>query len=325
MLKAIKPIQAKWINSILLSLILGGIFFYLVLHQISYTEVKQILTSSVKEFCLIAVILYFMAIGLRSIRWHIILSANKSISIVNAGRSLIIGYSVNNILPARLGELYRAHYCKKNFDYTRSEILGCILVERFLDGITIISIFAMGLVLNGYQQINEPIFKTILVISTLIFASILISILSFDKLNKILLVKLPKRIHDKIMNFSSGIRIIKTPNFFKLFLISYGIWILEASAIFFILKFSGIYLNIQQLFIAIGIISLSTILPSPPGFLGTMQYAYYLIATSFGYTASGALIAACANQLFLLGSVTLTGILLLGFENLKRTDAVVVN
>ena len=54
-----------------------------------------------------------------------------------------------------------------------------------------------------------------------------------------------------------------------------------------------------------------TILPSPPGFVGTMQFAYVIAVQAFGYSSSQGIVAATANQIFLIGSMVAVGLVLL--------------
>ena len=63
--------------------------------------------------------------------------------------------------------------------------------------------------------------------------------------------------------------------------------------------------------LVIGVVSLSTLLPSPPGFLGTMQFAFAIAVSTFGYSWSQGIAAATVNQVFLLGSMVAIGLALL--------------
>ena len=63
--------------------------------------------------------------------------------------------------------------------------------------------------------------------------------------------------------------------------------------------------------LVIGVVSLSTLLPSPPGFLGTMQFAFAIAVSTFGYSWSQGIAAATVSQVFLLGSMVAVGLALL--------------
>lgn len=60
--------------------------------------------------------------------------------------------------------------------------------------------------------------------------------------------------------------------------------------------------------LVVGVSSLSTLLPSAPGFLGPYQYAYALVLSLLGYESGQGVAAATAVQLFLMGSLTIVGL-----------------
>ena len=67
----------------------------------------------------------------------------------------------------------------------------------------------------------------------------------------------------------------------------------------------------------LGVVSLSMLLPSPPGFVGTMQFAYVIAVQAFGYSSYQGIVAATANQILLIGSMVVVGLVLLGRAQLK--------
>ena len=64
-------------------------------------------------------------------------------------RSLLVGYGVNTLLPARLGELFRAEFFKRSYGVTRSVGLASVALERLLDGVIVVACLAAGLWLAG--------------------------------------------------------------------------------------------------------------------------------------------------------------------------------
>jgi uncharacterized membrane protein YbhN (UPF0104 family) len=56
-----------------------------------------------------------------------------------------VGYAVNNLLPARLGEVFRAALAKSEFGIAGSAALGTIAVERTMDGLVFVLLLSAGL------------------------------------------------------------------------------------------------------------------------------------------------------------------------------------
>ena len=53
---------------------------------------------------------------------------------------LLVGYLLNNILPARLGELVRSHYLGDREGISRTSALGTVVVERVVDLVAVVAI-----------------------------------------------------------------------------------------------------------------------------------------------------------------------------------------
>ncbi len=63
-----------------------------------------------------------------------------------AAVALVVGCAVNSLLPARLGELFRADFCKRQYGVKRSLVLGTIAIERLMDGIFVVTALVIGIV-----------------------------------------------------------------------------------------------------------------------------------------------------------------------------------
>jgi hypothetical protein len=85
----------------------------------------------------------------------------------------------------------------------------------------------------------------------------------------------------------------------------------DTGAIWFVLASLAVVLMPLQLALVMGIVSLSMLLPTAPAYLGTLQFAYVIGVTSFGFTNVQGLVAATACQAFLYTPLTLCGVLLM--------------
>jgi hypothetical protein len=75
-----------------------------------------------------------------------------------------------------------------------------------------------------------------------------------------------------------------------------------------LLRACGVQLGVQEMCLVTGIVGLSTLLLSPPG-SGNAALRIRTLAFLFGYSSLQGLTAATGNQVFLLGSMTVTGLL----------------
>src|SRR6185436_1520016 len=81
-------------------------------------------------------------------------------------------------------------------------------------------------------------------------------------------------------------------------LCSLGVWILEAIALGSIVRAFGTTLSIAQLVALMGLGSLSTLIPTAPGFLGTYQFVFGQVFSLFGQAESTGVVVATPIQLF---------------------------
>jgi hypothetical protein len=87
-----------------------------------------------------AIVMFGLAIAQRSLRWRVLLESIGLVRYKRVAFVLIIGYAVNNLLPARLGEVFRA-----GFGIGGSAALGTIAIERTVDGLVFVLLLSGGL------------------------------------------------------------------------------------------------------------------------------------------------------------------------------------
>ena len=103
-----------------------------LIQELKSTNIMSIIGGC---FCLIT------SLFLRSLRWKILLpgkaGTNKNLLFSN----ITIGFMVNNILPARIGELTRAFILWQKNNYPISICIGSLIVERLIDSMVFLSFF----------------------------------------------------------------------------------------------------------------------------------------------------------------------------------------
>jgi len=109
-------------------------------------------------------------------------------------------------------------------------------------------------------------------------------------------------------DFRASLKILRSGSLIgQVLLLSIPVWLLDSASLWAMVRGTGISLTVSQAMMLTGVVSLSTLLPSGPGFLGTIQLAFVISLAAFGHAAAPAIVAATANQLLCFGSVTLIG------------------
>jgi glycosyltransferase 2 family protein len=300
-----------------IGLTFGALFLWLALRQISVGEIKGSLSVLDYRWIFLAVLFYCINLSVRVARWRILLRSTIDLSYPQVCAALIVGYMVNNLLPARLGELYRADYMKRKHSITRSAALGSIVVERLLDGLAVVSIFNIGLAATAIPDENSSILLPIAIVSTTIFVLLYVLVRYFPIVQPIL-SRIPLGwLQSRLENFSETLSVVRKPGFLMPVCTTVLIYILEAATLSSALKATGIELTIFQNFIVLGAVVLSTLVPTAPGYVGSIQLSFIITLGAFGIESTSAFVAATAYQIFPLMLVVSCGLAIITFQGFR--------
>src|SRR5262249_49003588 len=116
------------------SLIIAGLIFYALLEHFDLQQALESARQARPSLLAVGVALMVLSYLLRGARWRI---WESSLSYWDSLRLILIGFMGNNVLPARLGEILRAHCAaaKTSDDRGRTTALASIAAERILDGL----------------------------------------------------------------------------------------------------------------------------------------------------------------------------------------------
>jgi glycosyltransferase 2 family protein len=312
---ALRRALTGWVPKVGLSVAVGAFFLWLALRQVDLRELRRAFSLLNPAWCVAGVALYWIALFLRILRWRYILNAVTSLSVRQVTLGLLTGYAVNAILPARLGELFRADFCRRRYLVPRSTTLGTILVERLTDGMIVMAALFVGLLaLGSGQQVSN--LNSVLIGGSFIFGTVGVALyLLGSQWVTGLFARFPRA--DRLHAFHDSIQVLRRPRMLGVLLLSVAVWFFDGGALWAILRAAGVDIGFLAMSLILGVVSLSTLLPSPPGFVGTMQFAYVIAVQAFGYASSQGILAATANQVLLIGSMVAVGLALLGGSQLK--------
>ncbi|MBP0003364.1 MAG: flippase-like domain-containing protein [Cyanobacteria bacterium SBC] len=284
---------------------IGGFFLWLSLRQTNSEEIQQVLSESHVKWLFVALAWYASNMALRVLRWRTLIRGFQNISYAAVTVALLVGYAANNLLPARLGELFRANFTGRHYNLSRSALVGSIFIERVFDGLVVVLCLFVGqLFLEDRSTLSGLTVASISVFATLFLGSWVLS----SNTSTTFFKHLPPVVLSKLQNFQKGLGAIRGQSLKKVIFLSLAIWVLESFALWSVFKAVGLSLEPSEMLLTIGVTSLSTLVPSAPGFVGTYQYSYALSLGLLGYETARGVVAATAFQVFLFGSVTIVGI-----------------
>src|SRR5262249_21278174 len=116
----------------------GAVFLWLAVRSLNFDDMKSALRRLDIDWLVAGVAIYFASIGLRCLRWGILLRSTKNLKWRHAAGAWLTGFAANYVLPGRVGELFRADYARRIFNMGRFTSLGTIMVERVCDGMILV-------------------------------------------------------------------------------------------------------------------------------------------------------------------------------------------
>lgn len=101
-------------------------------------------------------VLAMVTLWLRAIRWGLVLPSKPEAHKNDLTATTTIGFMVNNIVPARIGEAVRALLLWKRNRYGVTVSIGSLIVERLLDLVVFMSFFAFPVLLFDIAPVLRP-------------------------------------------------------------------------------------------------------------------------------------------------------------------------
>ena len=133
-------------------LAVGALLLFLTLRNVNIDDVRETLRQIDGRWVIVAIASYAIALFVRTIRWWLILRSAANIKLGQVGLALLQGYAVNALLPARLGEIFRADYCGRRYQISRSTVFGTIMIERFTDAVVMLCALLVGAASSTTQR-----------------------------------------------------------------------------------------------------------------------------------------------------------------------------
>jgi glycosyltransferase 2 family protein len=154
---------------------------------------------------------------LRSLRWRVLLSAEKKVAPLSVFWATMAGYLGDNFLPARAGELIRSAALGHKTGLSKSWVFATALTERLLDVVALVLFsFAAVLSLGRSSQWQVRAWKVMGVVGVAGII-VLLAVPRFEGPLRKLLGHLPgpARLHERLLGmmaqFLSGMRAFANP------------------------------------------------------------------------------------------------------------------
>lgn len=269
--------QPRTIISIAVPLIIIVVFVYLNREQLE--RVPGLIAKANPLLILAAFAVYYLGFPLRGYRWALLLRGTGFYCPTKDATEIIfLSWLVNCVVPAKLGDVYRAYLLKINSSASLSRTFGTVFIERILD---LFAIVIMGLAAGfwSFRGGLPPEIQVVVGIGVGVMVVLALGLLFLRNAGHRALAVLPLPRKQTILElydrFEEGVfGAIGWRALPWLFVITGMIWMTEALRLWLVvqaLAFPDVYLGISgAVFVAL-IGSLLTAVPLSPAGLGIVE------------------------------------------------------
>jgi glycosyltransferase 2 family protein len=304
--------QPRTIISILVPLIVIVAFVYL--NRDTLGTVPGLILKANPLLFLAAFAIYYLGFPLRGYRWSRLLrGTGTNIGTRDATEIVFLSWLVNCVVPAKLGDVYRAYLLKINSNASLSRTFGTVFIERILD---LIVIAILGLA-AGYWSFRNGFPPSIQIVGVLgiivivVLGGLLLSMRNFGR-SLITRLPVPHRILDLYDRFEEGVfGAIATRALPRLVVVTVLVWATESMRLYLVVQslgFPGVELGLSgAVFVAL-IGSLLTAVPLSPAGLGIVEAGVVGVLTAaYGVSLPEATAIALLDRVISVFSIIVLG------------------
>lgn len=230
-------------------------------------------------------------------------------------KAFLMSMAVNNIVPAKLGELAKAFYLRRECHFSLSRSITMVFWERFFD---LNAILAMGLVVAFHFKLKMAFVPLAAAVGGIWVA--LWVVRTYPDFVGRIIDKMPS---NRLAEFMAELKLQVLHGVTPSFMIVLGLytlvcWASYATSTFLVLLWvAGMQLTWGHAAAVFVISSLGMAMPSSPGALGVFEAAVVFSLGLFGVERSQALAAGLVLHMVQYIPVTLAGLLVLGKSGLS--------
>ena len=310
MLSKHKSAYFKKALSFILGLLVSFLFFRMAFKNVPLHELKTSIGQINYYYIFWAVLSVLLGCILRSLRWKILLS--HEIKFSTCFHILMAGFSLNCILPGRLGEVARPVLVAQKTKISFPGAVSSVLLERLFDLFTLLVLFSFLIswiaipeslsYTFGKYEFNSALLTSLAWLMIKLFFVLLagVLLLVFKRTRKIFdriisaalkyVCIFPEKIADILKRFLlnplamfihyfvTGIEAIQTPMaFMSVMGLSLGTWFVQVFSFLMVARsVPGISLGFVELAFVMVIICFFIAIPSVPGYWGVWEAGWYV-------------------------------------------------
>ncbi len=233
-------------------------------------------------FFLAAFLVYYLSFPIRALRWRLLLGNvgfNKANGVqlphfLKLVEIIYISFFANVVVPARLGEIYRAYLLRQETGLSATRTFGTVLAERLLDLIVLVLLMITAIMISFHEKLPPQLLFGLKVTIALVAAGV-IGLFALRLLRERVAQLIPPHFRDRYNHFQEGTlgSFRRMPSLTGL---TVAVWACESLRFYFIalalglISGSPLHVIAAACFIGLGE-ALLTIIPFTAGGVGLVE------------------------------------------------------
>jgi glycosyltransferase 2 family protein len=313
----------RFILGLLLTILCGG----LLVRLIDWSTTADALESAHKNYIILAISCLVFSLVAKTVRWRLLLPSTSGVTTPRLYRILHISFLLNNVLPARLGDVARVAMTARQPGVRFGHVISSMLTERVTDSVTLIAGFVL---VSPFLPIPDR-YRMWLHIAWFALAGIAVTILLVAILRhqfaaagrRLRLGKLAPRsarVKDEALSFREGWKqLFSRKHVLRIWGWSWMAWLGAFAINYMLMRALDIDAPVTVAVFLTCTTNLAMLLPSSPGYLGVFHAAAVASLLPFDVGSGRALSFAILAHLVNVVPVSLLGaaFLLLGRESIS--------
>ncbi len=284
-------------RKLLLGVVISAVFLYLAMRGIDWATFRAALAETRYEYLIPGIVCTMLGHFSRSVRWKYMMAPIKRCRIAPLWSATAIAFMVNNLLPARLGEFVRAIAIGRTEHVSKAASFATIVYERVVDVFVLI-------VLTWYcmVRISAPSWLArstgiLIAFNVALFVLLFVMVRERRRFRNLLAramrplpTQIQRRVHGSADGFIDGLAVVtQLGAALPITILSIAVWGFAVLGVYFcVLAFNWTLPFLASVFVIV-VVSLGSMIPSAPAFVGTMQYACILGLGVYGVEKGQAL------------------------------------
>jgi uncharacterized protein (TIRG00374 family) len=304
---------------IAVALVFGLVLLAIALWGIDLGEMREQIARARAAWLVAAGALYLLAYVIRSLRWRLILSPIRTITVGESFSIMMAGYFLNYVIPIRAGEVAKSLFLKRLRGVPVATSLPTVFVDKLLELVSIVLVLLLVPILS--IDLEGPLAVLVFAVLAVFVLAVAVLVLAFRNEARAtallcrLFAWLPRRAYARIAEwmglFVRGMGVARHNLRALAPLLGLTGAAVLTDACYFLIMFRAFGIEVAFLRVLFGytLLTLSYILPTPPAQIG---YNELVIGLIFAGGLTGAAIPRGEVMAVVIVAHALTGLIITG-------------